>query len=144
MLGNGQLDQKGVDVGIVVERPDGRLELRLGDISGQFEVERLDADLGAVLVLHLHIAGARAVVSDEDRPEPRAYPVGPQVGYSLCQLGALLRRERLPVQQDGGHQWRKWRSPVSTIEIPRSSAAAMTSLSCSDPPGCTTAVTPAS
>jgi hypothetical protein len=40
-------------------------------------------------------------------------------------------------------QWRKWRTPVSTIVAPASSAAAITSLSRSEPPGWAKAVTPA-
>ncbi len=43
----------------------------------------------------------------------------------------------------GGHQWRKWRVPVSSIVPPAASTAATTSASRTDPPGCTNAVTPA-
>src|SRR5690606_13643146 len=41
------------------------------------------------------------------------------------------------------HQCRKCRRPVITIAMSCSSAAAMTSASRTDPPGCTTAVAPA-
>src|SRR5205807_10024415 len=40
-------------------------------------------------------------------------------------------------------QWRKWRTPVKTIAAPASSAAAIDSLSRTEPPGCAKAVTPA-
>ena len=50
-----------------------------------------------------------------------------------------------PGRRPGRAQWRKWRSPPAmTIAIPASSAAAITSSSRIDPPGWTTAATPAS
>ncbi len=122
-----QLDEQRVDCGIRAERADNRLEVLLGHVPGQFLVHGLDADLVAVLVLHRHVPGARTVVADQDRPEPGGDAGRLQHGDPLGQLGPFPSCERFPVQQDRGHQWRKWRSPVSTIEIPRSSAAAITS-----------------
>ena len=56
-------------------------------------------------------------------------------GHMRRTRGLSLNRER---------QWRKWRSPVKTMAMPCSSAASITSASRIEPPGWTTASTPAS
>src|SRR5690606_13809838 len=48
------------------------------------------------------------------------------------------------IDAEDAHQWRKCRTPVSTMAMPRSSAAAMTSSSRTLPPGRMTQVAPAS
>src|SRR5690606_19837489 len=48
------------------------------------------------------------------------------------------------IDAEDAHQWRKCRAPVSTMAMPRSSAAAMTSSSRTLPPGWITQVAPAS
>src|SRR5690606_30068821 len=48
------------------------------------------------------------------------------------------------IDAQDAHQWRKCRAPVSTIAIPRSLAAAITSSSRTLPPGWMTQVAPAS
>src|SRR5690606_8471815 len=47
------------------------------------------------------------------------------------------------IDAEDAHQWRKWRVPVSTMAMPCSSAAAMTSSSRTLPPGWITPVAPA-
>src|SRR6476659_3493879 len=93
--------------------------------------------------------------------------LGLDVGVAGAGDGAVLRRRRAagdPHMRSGAHhpavaddrlpldarsvaldrQWRKWRWPVTTIVTPAASAAAMTSSSRLEPPGCTIAFTPAS
>src|SRR5690606_34688726 len=53
-----------------------------------------------------------------------------------------LAQARIDAQD--AHQWRKWRVPVNTIGMPRSSAAAITSSSRMLPPGWITQLAPAS
>src|SRR5713226_8074083 len=62
----------------------------------------------------------------------------------LCK--GLLDRERDHRKEAEGRiiQWRKWRTPVKTIARPCWSAAAITSSSRAEPPGCAIAVAPAS
>ena len=97
MFGQRQLDQQGVHVRVRAYGPDHRLELCLGDVAGKLLVYGLDADLGAVLVFHRHIAGTRAVVTDEDRPEAGCDPDGLEVSDTLGQLGPFLGCECLSV-----------------------------------------------
>ena len=123
-------------------------QLGLGGVGGQVLVERRDAELGAVLVLEPDVGRARRVVADEDRAEPGRDAARPQVLDLGRQLRLHLGQQRRAVERDRAidctaAQCRKWRSPVKTMAMPCSSAAAMTSSSRTEPPGWMTAATPA-
>src|SRR3954469_18972397 len=142
----------GTDVGedLAVGTPDG-LPLRdVGDEHARaHDVLQARADLGerrldvgeGLLGLDVRVPGAgdgavlgrRRAAGD---PHVRARAHHPAVAHDRLPLDArsvALHR-----------QWRKWRWPVTTIVTPAASAAAMTSSSRLEPPGCTMAVTPAS
>ena len=103
---------------------------------------RLDADLRAVLVLERDVARRGHVVADEDRPRPTVRP-----------SAAVGRRDgELASHRRGQRTRRRAGSPPSVPEVPfaghqhgdpAASAAATTSASRTEPPGWTTAVTPA-
>ena len=61
------------------------------------------------------------------------------VGIDHAEAGAA----QAGIDAEDAHQWRKWRVPVSTMAMPCSSAAAMTSSSRTLPPGWITQVAPA-
>src|ERR1019366_4586088 len=101
------------------------------------------AHLGAVGVFHGHVALARAVVPDQHGAKPDGDALVRQTRHPIGHLGPHPGGHRLAIQQDGRHQCRKCRSPVTTMASPTSSATAITSPSLTELPGCTTAVTPA-
>ena len=53
-------------------------------------------DLGAVGVLHGHVAGARAVVADQDGAEADGHPVAAQAGHPVGDLGPDLAASSSP------------------------------------------------
>src|SRR6185437_4688808 len=81
--------------------------------------------------------------TDQDRAQADGDALVGQPGHPVGHLGADPGRDRFAVEQDGRHQCRKCRSPVTAMASPASSAAAITSPSLTDPPGWTTAITPA-
>src|SRR5206468_10003397 len=101
-------------------------------------------DLLAVLVLEADVGRAGRVVADEDGAEPWRDPDLAQRGHLFGQFGAHGSRDGGPVQNRSAHQCLKCLSPVNTMAMPCSSAAAMTSSSRMEPPGWTTVATPAS
>src|SRR5690606_5358962 len=56
--------------GVVVELADSVLDLGLRSRPGEVDADRLDADLGAVLVLAPDIPARTRVITDQDRAEP--------------------------------------------------------------------------
>src|SRR6185369_7269219 len=114
---------------------------------------------GLPVVLRGDRARVRTQIARQRRPDQ--HPV--EVALVVGEVDALLRLRRaaIPVTLRPGdeacgecervtgdlgeqHQWRKWRVPVSTIAMSRSSAAAITSSSRMLPPGWMTQVAPAS
>src|SRR5579875_3210951 len=117
------------------------------------DVDRLDAVALAGLVLAGHIVGTGRVVAHQDGTEPYPPPGRPQPGHPLGHVGQHGLGHRRTGHDDRWHhaptvsawtgQCLNWRSPVKTIAMPCSSAAAITSASRTDPPGWATAVMPA-
>ncbi len=124
--------------------------------AGRSAPDRVDADLGAVLVL-----GADVPVASRGRRRPapcrvrgrrraRAASATRSVSSALIAAGWRCRRasvrswRRHPVRRRSLGQWAKWRVPVKYIVTPAAFAASMVSSSRTEPPGCTIAVTPAS
>ncbi len=105
--------------------------------------DRDHADLGTVGVLHGHIALAGTVIADQNGAEAHRDALASQSGHAVGHFGPGPCCHRFAVEQDRCHQCRKCRSPVTTMASPASSAAAITSPSFTEPPGWTTAVTPA-
>ena len=68
----------------------------------------------------------------------------PHMGPGSRSLWTTLRVARGSLGRDDNSQCRKWRTPVNTIAMPWASAASITSLSRTEPPGWMTAVAPAS
>ena len=69
--GQRQLHQEGADGRVGVEAGDDASSSSWVRVGRQVLVGRVDAHLRAVRVLHGHVAGARAVVADEDGAEAR-------------------------------------------------------------------------
>ena len=143
-VGQRQLDQEGADLRVGVEAGDGLHQLLLGGGRGQVLADRVDAERGAVLVLQRDIALARAVVADQDGAQADVHALGGQ----RRPRGRPLRTGcgRPPPRRRAG-----WRSSV--LEVPfaghdhrqaglvrRGDDLAVLT----EPPGWTTAVTPAS
>ena len=97
-------------------------------------MDRGDADLGAVLVLHGHVARAGGCRRRPGSCRARAgRPRRASARHALGDLGPDARRpaprRRGAGAVIGAPQCRKWRSPVSTMAMPCSSAAATISAS---------------
>ncbi len=75
-------------------------------------------------------------------PSPGVMPFSLEPLDARAQVVLDGLQQRVPVEQRGGHQWRKCRSPVNTIARPSSSARSMTASSRIAPPGWITAATP--
>ena len=142
--GERQLHQEGADRRVGVEAGDDVEHLGLGGAGRQVLAHRVHADAGTVLVLQRHVALAGHVVAHQHGPEAGAEALAAQSLHPVGHLGPDPGGHRFAVEQDGAHQCRKCRSPVMTIARPAPSAAAITSASFTEPPGWTTAVTPAS
>ena len=143
-VGERELDEEGVDLGVLVVLTDDGEQLVLGGRGRKLPPERGDADLARVLVLQADVDGAALVVADEDRPEPgRDAPVAADPSPARRGRATPLPRNALPSRSCAA-QCRKCLSPVKTIARPSSSARAMISSSRTEPPGCTTTATPAS
>src|SRR5207245_961807 len=99
--------------------------------------------LVAVPVLEAHVGRARPVLTHKDGAETGRDADLLHRLHLEGDLVADLLRQRGAVEDAGGHQWRKCLSPVRTMAMPCSSAAATTSSSRSEPPGWTTPGTPA-
>ena len=68
------LQQAGVDRVVGVELVDDRVQVGRGGVGPERDTHRGDAELGAVVVLHGDVLGARAVVADQQRAEPGVTP----------------------------------------------------------------------
>ena len=138
-----ELHDERVDGRVLVEVCDGREHFGLRRGRGQLEVERLDPDIGRVGSLASDVRRAVGVVADEDRAEPGSDAAFAECLDPLAQLLLHVIEERVAVEEDRRHQWKKWRSPVNTIASPSSSAVSMIAPSPRPPPGWMTAATPA-
>ena len=144
VVGERDLEDVGVDLGITVVTVDDRVQRLLRDRRRQLTVDRPHTDLGRVLALQSHVRVARRVVADEDRPEAGRDALLAETLDARAQV-VLDRVEQCgAVEESRSHQWRKCRSPVNTIASPSSSARSMIFSSRIPPPGWMTAATPAS
>ena len=156
--GQRQLDDVAGAGRVGVELVDDRLDVGLGGGRRQLALQRGDARPAAQ---------SRCLPATYDRlpgssptrtvPSPGTTPCSRSRATRVGQVGPDRGRGGLPVEDRRAHgrrvchgltaalaaQWKKCRSPVRYIVTPAAVAAAMTSSSRIDPPGCTTARTPA-
>ena len=92
-----------VDGRIVVERADGRDEMRLLCVGRQADVRRRHADFGRLLLLHADVPRARAVVADEDRREPGGVPQVDQPLDARFEIRERRLRDRGAGHEDRAH-----------------------------------------
>ena len=103
-FGQRQLDDVGGARRVVVEAAYGGQDLVLRRGAGQVLADRLDADLGAVLVLAVDVPRRSRVVADQDRAQPGHDALLAQVGHPLGQLGLDRLRGRGAVELLCGHR----------------------------------------
>ena len=118
--GQRQLDEDPVDRVVGVQLGEELQELVLGRVGREPEVVRVDADGGRGLVLAGDVDVGGRVVADEDGREPDLA----ELLHLRGDLFAHLRRERLAVDQLGGHRrevTQEWRhgGPATPQERPR-------------------------
>jgi hypothetical protein len=103
-LGQRQLDDVGVAGRVGVELRDGRLDLLLRRVLRQAAVDRADAHLGAVAVLHRHVGVRAGIVADQDRAEAWHDAVPGEYAHPLGQVLAELLRGQPAVQNRRRHE----------------------------------------
>jgi hypothetical protein len=104
LRGKGDLDEISVDGWVFVELANRGVELFLGGVLREVRVDRRDADLGAILVLHRYVPTTRPIVTDEDRPEPRRDALRRQLLDSGSDLAADLLRHPFAIENDRRHR----------------------------------------
>jgi hypothetical protein len=72
-----------MDVGIGVEAINDRFDFFLRRRGGKVFIEGSNADLLALLDLHLHVASTRGILTDEQGAEPRSTPVGAETRHAF-------------------------------------------------------------
>ena len=99
-----ELHQDPVNAGVVVELPDLAKEVFLGDLAGQPDGLRPDADLLARSPLVANVHGGCGIVPHQDHRKARDNAMlGLEVGDSQGRLAADVLRGLVPVYDYGAH-----------------------------------------
>jgi hypothetical protein len=97
------LEQAGVHARVRVEPVHDLRDVTPGGVGGQLDVLGTDPERLAIPVLERHVTGARTVVADEERAQPRDHAAFGEVGDAGTELVADGGRELLAVEDRSGH-----------------------------------------